>query len=180
MERLSFRQYLFCSFVSFACGLFFVIVAVASILGGKCNRLIPDCPVTSITALGPIGLCRADYTYEVDGTSYAGSQEIACQPNNNNTIAVCYDRHRPWRHKSSTDWHGAGLYPEQYDIDIGGFFFGIALLSPCVIMMLVDIVVRLRLCFVPVVAREATPLLMTPMKRSDSARDVEHLHRTLA
>ena len=74
-----------------------------------CKRVLPACPVTSIAPLGPIGLCRVDYTYLVDESTYSGWMEMKaqCSPTGgdgvNHTVAVCYDTRNPSRHIASTD-----------------------------------------------------------------------------
>ena len=76
-----------------------------------CKRVLPACPVTSIAPLGPIGLCRVDYTYLVDESTYSGWMEVKAQQcplaggegGVNHTVAVCYDTRNPSRHQASTD-----------------------------------------------------------------------------
>ena len=72
-----------------------------------CHRLLPECPVTSIVPLGPIGTCRVNYAYDVLSDHYAGSLVLKhdCPKADgvNHTVAVCYDDRNPSLHEASTD-----------------------------------------------------------------------------
>ncbi len=71
-----------------------------------CHRLLPECPVTSIVPLGPIGTCRVNYAYDVLSDHYVGSLVLHDCPKAdavNHTIAVCYDDRNPSLHEASLD-----------------------------------------------------------------------------
>ena len=119
----------------FGIGVAMFALALASVLTIRCKHVLPACTVTSIVPMGPIGVCRVSYTYEVASTTYADSMEIdSCtyaDSGVNHTVSVCYDTHNPARHEASTN--AALLRPGQYILAMFIMSAGIAIaaLSAC-------------------------------------------------
>ena len=93
----------FCVFL----GLILLLFGAISGAYIQCRRLLPECPVTSIVPLGPIGTCRVNYAYDVLSDRYVGSLVLkqGCPEADgfNHTIAVCYDDRDPSLHEASID-----------------------------------------------------------------------------
>lgn len=114
----------------FGIGACLFAIGLALAVSLRCKHLLPACPVTAIVPMGPIGVCRVQYTYEVDSVTYADSLEISECANDggsNHTLSVCYDDLNPARHDAAIDVHQ--LNPNAYVGMLWLMSFGIALIS---------------------------------------------------
>ncbi len=96
-----------------------ILFSVGLISGAciRCRVLLPECPVTSVVRLAPIGTCRISYAYDVLSDHYVGSLDLrdrSCPEADgvNHTVAVCYDDRDPSVHVASI--YADSLSPSGY------------------------------------------------------------------